>query len=237
MAATPPIVLAEDAGGDDGLCARPQGLTADEIRLLPLPPSDAVDAAVEPLLDWNGRECLPGESLRKKTPRRSGGSSSSGGRGGTPCHCQVRHAHASQQPQRQQQQRIYPCLSYLPSHPSDRSADRWHGTAIVSDARAQVKGCNYEGATRAHVKRHMRSHTGDRPFVCSEPGCGYAASQKEHLVTHSLKHSTLKPFKCAICGACRAELNDPASIHRLRTVCLLDPSMSCCVRSAAEYLT
>jgi hypothetical protein len=90
MAATPPIVLAEDAGGDDGLCARPQGLTADEIRLLPLPPSDAVDAAVEPLLDWNGRECLPGESLRKKTPRRSGGSSSSGGRGGTPCHCQVR---------------------------------------------------------------------------------------------------------------------------------------------------
>jgi hypothetical protein len=135
------------------------------------------------------------------------------------------NAHASQQPQRQQQQRIYPCLSYLPSHPSDRSADRWHGTAIVSDARAQVKGCNYEGATRAHVKRHMRSHTGDRPFVCSEPGCGYAASQKEHLVTHSLKHSTLKPFKCAICGACRAELNDPASIHRLRTSCLLDPCL------------
>ena len=66
--------------------------------------------------------------------------------------------------------------------------------------KCQWVGCNYESTGSGHMKRHMRTHTGERPYVCTWPGCAYSASQSGHLVQHMRSHTGERPFKCPVAG-------------------------------------
>jgi uncharacterized Zn-finger protein len=46
--------------------------------------------------------------------------------------------------------------------------------------------------------RHIRIHTGDKPFQCKI--CARAFSRSDHLTTHVRTHTGEKPFSCDICG-------------------------------------
>ncbi|XP_066597645.1 uncharacterized protein [Prorops nasuta] len=50
---------------------------------------------------------------------------------------------------------------------------------------------------QAHLDRHKRIHTGQRPFVCNI--CRMSFNQQEILMKHVESHEGKKPFQCAEC--------------------------------------
>lgn len=73
------------------------------------------------------------------------------------------------------------------------------GPSNVPDAHR----CPYEGCGKSYTKasklaQHIRSHTGERPFVCDHEGCGASYMRNEHLKAHQRRHQdpSDKPFAC-----------------------------------------
>ena len=50
----------------------------------------------------------------------------------------------------------------------------------------EYPGCTYAATTNANLKRHIRRHTGEKPFVCTVPKCNYRSAQAGNLKNHML---------------------------------------------------
>ncbi|KAI1303065.1 Transcription factor Sp5 [Halotydeus destructor] len=60
--------------------------------------------------------------------------------------------------------------------------------------------CHIAFSNNGQLKGHIRTHTGERPFVCEHSNCGKTFTRNEELTRHRRIHTGIRPYSCSVCG-------------------------------------